>query len=71
MGWSGRATTFLVLAVKSAVRSGLISADDHAGNDLADGSCMRVLLSHRAPPLVLSARRAGNLAVTCAAHAAF
>ena len=51
-----------------AVHSGLISADDRAGKDLADGACKNVVLSHRALPLPLAARRAADLPVTCIAH---
>ena len=48
--------------------SGLISDDDRTGHDSADGACKLVMLSHRAPPVVLAERRAADSAVTCMAH---
>ena len=32
-----------------AVFTGVMSADDQAGNDLADAACKLVVLEHRAP----------------------
>ena len=50
-----------------AVRAGIISADDQAGNDLADAAGK--LMVNIAPCSVIrAARRSANLAVTCMAH---
>ena len=63
------ATTFFVRKVKAhtsveAAHSWLISAEDH----FADGACKVVVLSHRAPLVVLAATQAAVSAVTCLAH---
>ena len=44
-----------------------ISADDRAGNDLADVACRLVVLEHRDPANIRVARHSANLAVTCKA----
>ena len=46
-----------------AVLAGAITADDRAGNELADAACKLVVLEHRAPPNVRAARHSANLAV--------
>ena len=46
----------------------VITADDRAGNDLADAVCKLVVLDQRAPPNVRAARLSANLAVTRMAH---
>ena len=51
-----------------AVLAGAITADDRAGNDLADAACKLVVLEHRAPPNVRAAKLSANLAVTFMAH---
>ena len=51
-----------------AVCAGVITAEDQAGNDLADAACKLVVLEHRAPRSIRAARHSANLAVTCMAH---
>ena len=46
-----------------AVRAGIISALDWAGNDLA-AACHLVVLAHAAPPSIQAVRCSANLAVT-------
>ena len=51
-----------------AVGAGVISAEDRAGNDLADAACKVVVLEHRAPQSIRAARQSANLAVSRMAH---
>ena len=50
--WGGLGDDLSVRSVKAHttpdVRAGIISADDQAGNDLADAACNLVVLEHRA-----------------------
>ena len=71
--WGGLGDSLSVRKVKAhttaeAVLAGAITADDRAGNELADAACKLVVLEHRAPPKVRAARHSANLAVT---HMAF
>ena len=50
-----------------AVLAGATTADDWAGNDLAE-ACKLVVFEHRAPPNVRAARLSTNLAVTRMVH---
>ena len=72
--WGGLGDNLSVRKVKAhttseAVLAGVITADDRAGNDLADAACkLALVLEHRAPPSVRAARHSANLAVTHMAH---
>ena len=71
--WGGLGDNFSVRLVKAhttpqAVLAGIITADDRAGNDLADAAYKLVVLEHRAPPNIREARLSANLAVTRMAH---
>ena len=71
--WGGLGDSLSVRKVKAhtapeAVCAGVISAEDRAGNDLADAACKLVVLEHRAPRSIRAARHSANLAVTCIAH---
>ena len=59
--WGGLGDNLFVRKVKAhttpeAVLAGVITADDRAGNDLADEACNLVVLEHRAPSNVREAR---------------
>ena len=71
--WGGLGDNLSVRKVKAhttphAVLAGIITADDRAGNDLADAAHKLVVLEHRAPPNIREARLSANLAVTRMAH---
>ena len=51
-----------------AVLAGIVTADDLAGNDLADAACKVVVLAHRSPPNIREARLRAISAVTRMAH---
>ena len=62
--WGGLGDSLSVRKVKAhttaeAVLAGAITADDRAGNELADAACKLVVLEHRAPPKVRAARHSG------------
>ena len=66
--WGGLGDSLSVRKVKAhttaeAVRAGAITAEDRAGNEMADAACKLVVLEHRAPPSVRAARHSANLAV--------
>ena len=71
--WGGLGDNLSVRKVKAhttseAVLARVITADDRAGNELADAACKLVVLEHRAPPSVRAAKHSANLAVTHMAH---
>ena len=71
--WGGLGDNFSVRKVKAhttpeAVLAGIITADDRAGNDLADAACKLVVSEHRAPPTFHEARLTAVSAVTRKAH---
>ena len=71
--WVGLGDDLSVRRVKAhntpdAVRAGTITADNRAGNDLADAACNLVVLEHRALPFVGAASHSANLAVACVSH---
>ena len=70
--WGGLGENLSVRKVKAhitpeAVLAGIITADDRAGNDLADAACKPVL-EHRAPPNIREAVLTAISAVTHMAH---
>ena len=71
--WGGLGENLSVRKVKEhttpeAVVAGIITADDRAGNDLADAACKLVVLDHRAPPNIREARLTAVSAVTRMVH---